>query len=152
VDSQFLLGPDVLVAPITTPGETGETRVWFPPGQWTDYFTGLVYQGNTWATVSAGLDTMPVFLRAGGMLVERSADVAHDVRGDALTVHVTAGASGSFTLHEPEGRTRIVQSGDFAFVSGPPSKRDWTFVVHHADGSSHVVRAKGAVVSLRAPR
>lgn len=152
VDSQFLLGPDVLVAPITTPGEAGETRVWFPPGQWTDYFTGQVYQGNTWATVRAGLDTMPVFLRAGGMLVERSADVAHDVRADALTVHVTAGASGEFTLYEDHRRTRIVQSGDFAFVSGAPSTRDWKFVVHHADGSSHVVRAKGAVISLRAPR
>ncbi|MFD4675289.1 TIM-barrel domain-containing protein [Lentzea sp. NPDC058450] len=151
VDSQFLLGPDVLVAPITTPGDVGSTRVWFPPGQWTDYFTGQVYQGNTWATVSAGLDTMPVFLRAGGVLVERSADVAHDVAGGRLTVHVTAGASGEFTLHEGNGkRTRIIQSRDHLLVLSA-SKRDWTVVVHDG-GSTRTVRGSGGVISLRAPR
>ncbi|MGW6928957.1 TIM-barrel domain-containing protein [Lentzea sp. NPDC054927] len=157
VDSQFLLGPDVLVAPITTPGDTGSTRVWFPPGQWTDYFTGQVYQGNTWATVSAGLDTMPVFMRAGGMLVERTDNVTNDVRNPtgSLTVHVTAGARGEFTLYEDKGRTRIQQFGDTIVVlSTKVSKRDWKFVVHKADGSSHVVNAHNtpAVVSLRAPR
>jgi hypothetical protein len=157
VDSQYLLGPDVLVAPITTPGDSGSTRVWFPPGQWTDYFTGQVYQGNTWATVSAGLDTMPVFLRAGGMLVERSDNVTNDGQNpaDSLTVHVTAGARGEFTLYEDNGRTRIIQRGDTIVVlAGKLSKRDWKFVVHKADGSSHVVTAHNSptVVSLRAPR
>ncbi|GAA3624143.1 glycoside hydrolase family 31 protein [Lentzea roselyniae] len=156
VDTQFLLGPDVLVAPITTPGDTGETRVWFPPGQWTDYFTGRVYQGNTWATVSAGWDTMPVFLRAGGMLVERTNNVTNDVQNptDALTVHVTAGATGEFTLYEDKGRTRITQhKGVITVQQSKVSKRDWTVVVHNADGSSRVVRAPGvrqlAVIDIR---
>ncbi len=155
VDSQFLLGPDVLVAPITTPGETGETRVWFPPGQWTDYFTGRTYAGNTWATVSAGWDTMPVFLRAGGILVERTNNVTNDVQNpaDELTVHVTAGAKGEFTLYEDDGRklsarTRITQDGGTVTVHpakgwfpGKVSKRDWTVVVHQPDGSTRTIRA-----------
>ncbi|WP_434443675.1 TIM-barrel domain-containing protein [Lentzea sp. E54] len=169
VDSQFMLGSDMLVAPITTPGEVGETRVWFPPGQWTDYFTGRVYQGNTWATVSAGWDTMPVFLRSGGLLVERTGNVANDVHNpaDELTVHVTAGAKGEFTLYEDGGRklaarTRIVQDGDSVTVHpargwfpGKVSKRDWTVVVHEADGTSRTVTASGksahqkVVISLR---
>ncbi|MGW6443306.1 TIM-barrel domain-containing protein [Lentzea sp. NPDC055074] len=157
VDSQFLLGPDLLVAPITTPGDVGSTRVWFPPGQWTDYFTGQVHQGNTWATVSAGLDTMPVFMRSGGMLVERSADVQNDAKNpaDALTVHVTAGAKGEFTLYEDKGkRTRIKQAGDVLIVqSSSLSKRKWTVVVHERDGSSRTVQSSGwPVISLRAPR
>ncbi|WP_112274260.1 TIM-barrel domain-containing protein [Lentzea terrae] len=150
VDSQFLLGSDVLVAPITSPGEVGETRVWFPPGQWTDYFTGRVYEGNTWATVQAGWDTMPVFLRAGGMLVERSGNVSND-RGsaDALTVHVTAGARGEFTLFEDGRRTRIVQHNEVLVVHSP-SKRDWTVVVHEADGTSRTIQAgRRAVINLR---
>lgn len=155
VDSQFLLGPDVLVAPITTPGDVGETRVWFPPGQWTDYFTGSTYEGDTWATVSAGWDTMPVFLRAGGMLVERSANVTNDVQNpaDELTVHVTAGAKGEFTLFEDDGRTerglsartRITQDGGTVVVHpakgwfpGKVSRRDWTFAVHNAEQPTRV--------------
>ncbi|MFS8097243.1 carbohydrate-binding protein [Lentzea alba] len=135
VDSQFLLGPDVLVAPITTPGLIGSTRVWFPPGQWTDYFTGQVYQGNSWATVSAGWDTMPVFLRAGGTLVERTRDVVNDQHAvDALTVHVTAGARGEFTLYDG---TRIIHDNGKVVVRSA-TKRDWTVVVHNPDGSSRV--------------
>lgn len=151
VDSQFLLGPDVLVAPITTPGEVGETRIWFPPGRWTDYFTGRVYEGNTWATVSAGWDTMPVFLRSGGMLVERSGNVANDVQNPVgpLTVHVTAGARGEFTLFEDRGRTRIVQHNGVLVVHSA-SKRNWTVVVHEADGSSRTIQAgKRVVINLR---
>ncbi|HEX7303448.1 TIM-barrel domain-containing protein [Lentzea sp.] len=157
VDSQFLLGPDMLVAPITTPGDTASTRVWFPPGQWTDYFTGQVYQGGTWATVSAGLDTMPVFLRSGGVLVERTNNVANDAQNKAeeLTVHVTAGAKGEFSLYEDGGRklsarTRIVQDGDSVTIHpakgwfpGKVSKRNWTVVVHNADGTTRTVQASG---------
>ncbi|MET0426437.1 MAG: TIM-barrel domain-containing protein [Actinoplanes sp.] len=64
--SQYLYGPDLLVAPVTTPGATASTSVWFPPGNtWTDYFTGKRYAGGTTATVTTGLDTMPVFVRSG---------------------------------------------------------------------------------------
>ncbi|GAA1608633.1 TIM-barrel domain-containing protein [Actinoplanes couchii] len=62
--SQYLYGPDFLVAPVTTPGTTAATTVWFPPGDtWQDYFTGKRYRGGTTATITTGLDTMPVFVR-----------------------------------------------------------------------------------------
>ncbi|MEV4641343.1 TIM-barrel domain-containing protein [Actinoplanes sp. NPDC049548] len=64
--SQYLYGPDLLVAPVTTPGATASTTVWFPPGStWTDYFTGKRYAGGTTASVITTLDTMPVFVRSG---------------------------------------------------------------------------------------
>ena len=64
--SQYLYGPDLLVAPVTTPGATASTTVWFPPGNtWTDYFTGRRYPGGTTAAVATTLDTMPVFVRSG---------------------------------------------------------------------------------------
>ncbi|GLY02159.1 TIM-barrel domain-containing protein [Actinoplanes sp. NBRC 101535] len=62
--SQYLYGPDMLVAPVTTGGETATTSVWFPPGStWVDYFTGRKYAGGTTAQVTTTLDTMPVFTR-----------------------------------------------------------------------------------------
>jgi hypothetical protein len=64
--SQYLYGPDLLVAPVTTPGATASTSVWFPPGNsWTDYFTGRTYAGGTTASITTTLDTMPVFVRSG---------------------------------------------------------------------------------------
>ncbi|MEU8161042.1 TIM-barrel domain-containing protein [Micromonospora sp. SD19] len=60
--SQYLYGPDYLVAPVTTPGTTATTSVWFPPGNsWTDIFTGKTYRGGTTQNITTTLDTMPVF-------------------------------------------------------------------------------------------
>jgi alpha-glucosidase (family GH31 glycosyl hydrolase) len=39
-NQEYLYGPNLLVAPATTPGLTTTTEVWIPPGTWTNYFTG----------------------------------------------------------------------------------------------------------------
>ncbi|GLY15007.1 alpha-xylosidase [Kineosporia sp. NBRC 101677] len=65
--TQYLYGPDLLVAPVTSPGTSATTSVWFPPGStWTDGFTGKKYRGGTTAEITSTLDTMPVFVRSGG--------------------------------------------------------------------------------------
>lgn len=100
---EYLYGKDVLVAPVTTAGTTATTSVWFPAGSdWTDWFTGKTYRGGTTASVTTGLDAMPVFVRSGGIVPTRSQHVANDGAGplDAVTLTVASGASGSFDLYE----------------------------------------------------
>lgn len=66
-DTQFLLGPAILVAPMLEPGQTA--RVYLPEGQaWWDLNTGWRYEGGTVLEVECGLDTLPVFGREGHML------------------------------------------------------------------------------------
>ncbi|WP_284748786.1 TIM-barrel domain-containing protein [Amycolatopsis sp. RTGN1] len=103
--SEYFYGPDMLVAPVTSPGTSATTSVWFPPGQWTDYFTGKSYAGGTTQQVTSDLGTMPVFVRAGGITVTRTADVPNDVQSplNRATVTVAPGASGSFSLYEDNG-------------------------------------------------
>ncbi|MFS4092228.1 TIM-barrel domain-containing protein [Streptomyces sp. AF1A] len=103
--SEYFYGPDVLVAPVTTPGTTATTSVWFPPGRWTDYFTGRTYQGGTTQDVTTGLDTMPVFVKAGGILPTRTHDVASNDKAPLtdLTLTVATGAPGSYRLYEDDG-------------------------------------------------
>jgi alpha-glucosidase (family GH31 glycosyl hydrolase) len=103
--SEYFYGPDMLVAPVTSPGTPAVTSVWFPPGQWTDYFTGKTYAGGTTQQVTTDLSTMPVFLRAGGITATRTANVTNDVQNplNRATVTVAPGASGSFSLYEDDG-------------------------------------------------
>ncbi|TDU88074.1 alpha-glucosidase (family GH31 glycosyl hydrolase) [Kribbella voronezhensis] len=105
--SEYFYGPDLLVAPVTTPGTQATTTVWFPPGQWTDYFTGKTYAGGTTQQITTGLDTMPVFLRAGGIMTTRTANVANDGQNPLTkaTATVATGANGTFTLYEDNGST-----------------------------------------------
>ncbi|MBD0735650.1 TIM-barrel domain-containing protein [Streptomyces sp. CBMA29] len=105
---EYLYGPDVLVAPVTTPGTTATTSVWFPPGsQWTDYFTGTTYQGGTTRQVATDLNSMPVFVKAGAILPTRTGYVANDVQNPLtkVTLNVPTGAAGSFRLYEDDGTT-----------------------------------------------
>lgn len=106
--SEYLYGPDVLVAPAVDPGSTATTSVWFPPGSsWTDYFTGRTYQGGTTQQITTGLDTMPVFLRSGGVMVTRTGDVTGDEHNPltAATVTVAEGENGTWSLFEDDGST-----------------------------------------------
>ncbi|MEU3245687.1 TIM-barrel domain-containing protein [Streptomyces sp. NPDC006875] len=104
-DSEYFYGSDVLVAPVTAPGSSATTSVWFPPGRWTDYFTGRTYAGGTTEQITTGLDTMPVFIRAGGVLPTRTHDVAHDDDSPLtdVTLTVAAGGSGATGLYEDDG-------------------------------------------------
>jgi alpha-D-xyloside xylohydrolase len=68
VDDQFLLGPDVLVAPVLEPGVTAR-RVYLPAGAtWTDAVTGTRHDGGGWVEAPAPADRIPVFLRDGADL------------------------------------------------------------------------------------
>jgi len=101
---EYLYGPDVLVAPVTTPGNVATQKVWFPPGRWVDYFTGATYTGPTTASLQVPLNRIPVFVKAGGIVPEQPGQ-SH-VNADPsspLTLKVYSGATGSFTLYRDAG-------------------------------------------------
>jgi alpha-D-xyloside xylohydrolase len=67
VDDQFLLGPDLLVAPVLAAG-VRERDVYLPAGaRWTDAATGQVHDGGVTVRADAPLDVVPVFLRDGAL-------------------------------------------------------------------------------------
>jgi hypothetical protein len=104
---EYLYGPDVLVAPATSAGTTASTSVWFPPGQWTDYFTGRTYTGPSTQDVTTDWNAMPVFVKAGGIVPTRTGDVANDVQNPLtkVTLTVAGGADGSYSLYEDDGES-----------------------------------------------
>ncbi len=115
--AEYLYGPDVLVAPVTTPGQVAAEHVWFPPGRWSDYFTGATFTGPGTATLNVPLNRMPVFVRAGGIVPEQPA-MSHVGAGrvDPLTLDVFAGGSGQFNLYQDAGEGPGYQQGQHALT------------------------------------
>ncbi len=163
--SEYFYGPDVLVAPVTTPGTSSTTSVWFPPGNtWTDYFTGKTYQGGTTQTVSTDLSTMPVFIKSGGIMATRSDNVTNDDQNPLtkVTLDVAEGSAGSFSLYEDNGSTtntaqsattkityqdhRLVVSPVKGSFKGQVTKRAYTVAFHNAVAPT-VVEVNGKRVS-----
>ena len=65
VTDQFMLGPDLIVAPIVQAGARSR-EVYVPPGAWEDARTGAPVMGPRRIEVQAGLDSIPLLVRAGG--------------------------------------------------------------------------------------
>lgn len=63
VDTQYMLGPDVVVTPVLQPG--GVVEQYVPQGTWHDHFTGEELVGPLWRRVEVPLDRAAILTRAG---------------------------------------------------------------------------------------
>jgi alpha-D-xyloside xylohydrolase len=64
IDTQYLLGPDLLVCPVLEPG--GRVEAYVPAGTWTDHFTGERFIGPRWVLFQdLPLDRLPLLVREG---------------------------------------------------------------------------------------
>jgi alpha-D-xyloside xylohydrolase len=63
---ELLVGPDLLAAPVTGPGET--PSVYLPAGSWIDLYTGAAVTGGSAFTRQTPLTQFPLYVRAGAVL------------------------------------------------------------------------------------
>lgn len=108
VPGQYLFGPDLVVAPVTTPAEPASglatVDAWLPAGDWYDAVSGRRYVGGRRLRLHRGLDGVPVLARAGAVLplaTDPMADVS--ATPEALTLRVYPGDGGSTVLVEDDG-------------------------------------------------
>jgi alpha-D-xyloside xylohydrolase len=66
-DDEYLLGADLLVAPVTAAGVTS-LAVHVPPGTWVHWWSDRVVRGPAEATVDVPLGQPALFARAGGLV------------------------------------------------------------------------------------
>ena len=110
--TEYTLGSNVLVAPVTQPGASVATQVWFPPGTWQDYFTGATFTGPGTQTINVPTSRMPVFVKEGGIIpLQPSSGQAQTAGTAPITLQVHAGANGSYSLYDDAGTGLGYQSG-----------------------------------------
>jgi alpha-D-xyloside xylohydrolase len=66
-ETQFMLGPNLLVAPVLEPG--GRRDVYLPPGEWVDWWSGERLHGAVEIEVDMPLDRIPLYQRAGSTVL-----------------------------------------------------------------------------------
>ena len=108
---EYMFGPAFLVAPVTEQGATSR-KVYLPAGvDWYNYWTNERVKGGQTITVSAPIDTIPLFVRAGSIIPTGSAvDSTHEKQSLAQ-VRVYPGADASFTLFSDDGTTYAYEKG-----------------------------------------
>lgn len=105
--NEYFFGKEMLVSPITRPhDETTQmaySETWLPEGEWVDYFTHLVYPGNTVIKTYRSVDQMPVFVRKGSVILTNPNYLESlDHLPTKLQAEIFAGADGKYQLFEHE--------------------------------------------------
>lgn len=115
---QFMLGSNVLVAPVTR--EKQYTRkVYLPAGRWVDWNTDRVYEGRQEVIVDAHLDWLPMFLREGSIVIRRDAQDFADQRAVQQLIVDVYGSTGKTDSLLQSTQTLIEDDGkSFDFKNG----------------------------------
>lgn len=64
---EFIFGQHILVCPILEPNSKGR-RMYLPRGLWYNFWTNELLSGGKEIWVDADLDSMPIFVRSGGII------------------------------------------------------------------------------------
>ncbi|WP_242111900.1 TIM-barrel domain-containing protein [Luteimonas aquatica] len=119
--NQFLLGRDLLVAPVYR--SQAASRGWrrgihLPPGRWIDYWDGRqVLAGAQGRDLDRQVDlaTLPVFVHAGAILPMYPAMLYDGEKPlDELTLDLYPQGRSQYTLYEDDGNTRRYAQGAFS--------------------------------------
>jgi alpha-D-xyloside xylohydrolase len=91
LDRQYMLGPDILVAPVFD--AVGDVTFYLPEGTWTNLLTGEAVSGGAWRTEKHDLNSLPLYVREGAVLPIGSRTDRPDYDYlDGLTLRVYPGA------------------------------------------------------------
>jgi alpha-glucosidase (family GH31 glycosyl hydrolase) len=102
---QYLLGDDLLVAPMFAGAKTRQVRL--PKGRWYDYDTGALSGNGETIEISPALDKIPLFVRDGALIPTvapqlRAGRLAKDT---GLIVRHYGTAAGRARLYDDDGET-----------------------------------------------
>jgi alpha-D-xyloside xylohydrolase len=112
IGDEYMFGPAFLVAPVTDQGVTSR-RVYLPAGTtWYNFWTNERFEGGQTIAVSAPIDTIPLFVRAGSILPLGSAIESTEQKQDIAKIRVYSGANGTFSLYNDDGKTYAYERGN----------------------------------------
>jgi alpha-glucosidase len=127
--SEFLLGPDLLVAPPQFPDELDDYSVEFPTRAWYDFWSGEKVKlpppdppapGAPDRTirfstrVSPNLSQLPVYVRAGSILpIEPLVESTNKTPNGPLTLRVYAGNNCAGQIYQDDGKSFAFKRGEF---------------------------------------
>jgi alpha-glucosidase len=157
-DDEFMLGPALLVAPVTRPG-IEHRHVYLPDGTWCHWWTGESVVGPAHVLAHAPLGRPAVYARAGAA-IPLGDPVAHTGVASSLTWRVFPGGAGSSSLYEDAGdgygpwcrRTAHVEGARVALSAREGSfvpARDSVVIEVVGVGSAEVEEAADPVVIER---
>lgn len=100
--NQFTFGESILAAPMYKLG-MDERSIYFPDGNWYDYYGSRSFQGGRSWFYEGTDDRIPLFVKAGSVIPYRPAAQSLEAgTNDTLRVEIYTGGAGTFRLTEDD--------------------------------------------------
>ncbi len=120
INDQYFWGENLLVAPVLEEGQTNRSVI-LPSGKWIDFTTNKTFSGERIANVSAVLDQIPVFAKAGSFIPLAIPKTSTGYfTSDTLLVWYYPDKSDpntSFTVYLDDGHSAgALQQGEYALI------------------------------------
>ena len=159
---EYMFGPSLLVNSITAP----EVRTWntyLPqtPGGWYDFHTGRHYEGGQTVTTDVSPSYIPVFVRAGSILLQNTGGSNHSPLGatgvfrggtecgsdptkgcksplatvDMEGAVIYPGTDATYTLYEDDGTTFAYEQGAYSTITFRWNDRRGTLTIDRRQGT-----------------
>lgn len=139
--NEYMFGDDVMVAPVTAPAKDGyaQVRVWLPEGEWYEWHTGALLQGNRVVERSFAIDEYPIYVKAGAILplyLENVMNLNGNDEEIAVTVFPGGSDTSAFSLYEDNGNDKNYAS-EYAVtkLTTTRSGNEQTVVIGKREGS-----------------
>jgi len=138
IDDEYLLGPDLLVAPMFKP--RGSREIYLPAGGWYDFWTDRRFDGASWITYPAELETLPLFVRAGAVVpMGPDLQYSHERAWDPLSFDIYPGENRTSEYELADDRRqlrlKLAITDQSVLVEGGPLEYAAEIRVHRPGGS-----------------
>jgi alpha-glucosidase len=115
IDDEYLLGSDLLIAPVFAPGLTAR-QVYLPAGSWYDWHSDALVGGKRYVQTATPMECIPMYAR-GGAVIPMWPDAPASTAGyhpSAIELHLfVPGADGTYDsfMQEDDGLTLAASNG-----------------------------------------
>ncbi len=112
LDKQYMLGDNLLVAPIFNDKCIGE--FYLPEGTWTNFFTNEVKSGGKWYKETVGYEEIPLYVKENSIIVLGShddrPDYDYEVDPSVFIYEIKDGSSIETSVYGQDAKEKIVIS------------------------------------------
>ena len=111
--SEFMFGPSILVAPVTTEGAMSRS-VYLPAGRWIDHWSGQVLTGPVTTNWPAPITQIPLFYRDNSIIPFGPAVASSQMDdGTKRGLRIYCTTTASVTLYDDDGESNGYRSNQF---------------------------------------
>ena len=116
IDTQFMVGENILVSPVMEPGSTSRW-MYLPNGDWFDFWTREKFTGGKWIDAKAPMDQLPLFVRAGAVIpMQQIVQFTDQAPVDPITFEIFPSTEAKGICYEDDGISFAYQTGKYRFV------------------------------------